>query len=108
MTRSYGETRYNIENKEFEHVAHWSFTIYPGDNNHMTVCRDGVIKTVFVEESGEYVVALRKQKILAIDGASGLFEFLDNELARDSFSCWAWRTLKHCFFTCKEAKHKED
>lgn len=104
MTRNYDETRYNLDAKVFELVARWSFTVYPKDNEHITVSRDGVAKTILVEECGEYLVSLRKSKVLAIGGASGLFNFLDKELYEDEFSCWAWKTLRHCFFDCKEAK----
>lgn len=44
MTRRYTETHFNEETREIENVAEWSFSIYPGDNQTFTVCRDGVAK----------------------------------------------------------------
>ena len=104
MTRSYTERHFDLNAREWVYEAEWSFTVYHGDNEHFTVCRDGAVKTVLVEESWEYVYGLRKSKVLAMGGARGLFDFIDKELADSDLSVWAWKVLKHCFFTCKEAK----
>lgn len=103
MTRRYTEGHYNMETKQTEKVADWSFSIYPGDNKHFTVYRDGVVKTVRIVEDSEFVYKLQKTQVKARDGAEGLFKFVDDELARCSASCMAWKVLKHCFFDCKAA-----
>lgn len=103
MTRRYEETTYNRETKQVEHVADWSFTVYPGDNTHITVCRDGVVKTVKVVRDSELVYRLQKTQVKAIDGAEGLFNYLDRELFESPSSCLAWKVLRHCFFDCKAA-----
>lgn len=72
MTRRYEETIYNRETKQFEHVADWSFTVYLGDNNHITVSRDGVVKTVRVIADSEFVYKLQKTQVRAKGGATGL------------------------------------
>jgi len=104
MTRAYEETRINLKTMEREHVANWSFTVYPGDNTHLTVCRDRIVKTVEVRESNEFVFRLLKTRIEAIGGANGIFKYIDNELFREASACFAWQVLKHCFFECRRAK----
>lgn len=103
MTRAYTETTWNIEKNEREVVADWSFTIYPGDNNHITVCRNGVTKTVKVVEDREFVYKLQKTQVKAIDGANGLFNFIDKALFECFMDSMAWKVLRHCFFDCKAA-----
>jgi hypothetical protein len=103
MTRRYEEEHYNRKTDKMEHTADWSFTIYPGDNNHLTVSRDGVTKTVKVVPDIEFVYKLQKTQVRAIGGAEGLYNFLDRELFECSTSCMAWKVLRHCFFDCKAA-----
>lgn len=103
MTRGYQERRYNMQAREFETVADWTFTVYPGDNEHLTVSRNRNVKTVRVEDCSEFVFSLKRTKVVAQGGASGLFEFIDKELYRDEFSSFAWKILRHCFFDCKAA-----
>ena len=103
MTRGYQERQYNMQAREFEKVADWTFAVYPGDNEHLTVSRNGVVKTVRVEDCSEFVYSLKCTKVLARGGASGLFEFIDKELYNDEFTCFAWKVLRHCFFDCKAA-----
>lgn len=103
MTRAYIEEHYNMETRQMEKEADWSFSVYPGDNKHFTVCRNGVVKTVRVVEDSEFVYKLQKTQIKAREGAEGLFKFVDDELARCSASCMAWKVLRYCFFDCKAA-----
>lgn len=103
MTRRYEETTYNLERKQREHVADWSFTVYPEDNNHITVSRDGVVKTVRVITDSEFVYKLQKTQIKANGGAVGLFEFIDKALFENFMSTMAWKVLRYCFFDCKAA-----
>lgn len=103
MTRRYEETTYNREEKQIEHIADWSFTVYPEDNYHITVSRNGVVKTVKVITDSEFVYKLQKTQIKARGGAKGLFEFIDKALFEDFMASLAWKVLRHCFFDCKAA-----
>lgn len=103
MTRRYEETTYNRETKQFEHVADWSFTVYPGDNKHITVSRDGVVKTVRVVTDSDFVYKLQKAHVRAKGGATELFDFIDKALYEKFMDTMAWKVLKHCFFDCKAA-----
>ena len=103
MTRSYEERHFNMNGREWIVDAVWSFATYPGDNEHFTVTRNGESKTILVENDVSFVIGLRKTKILASGGAHGLFNFIDNALFEDFNAVWAWKALKHAFFTCKAA-----
>lgn len=103
MTRSYEERHFDMNSREWNVDAVWSFATYAGDNEHFTVTRNGETKTVLVENDYSFTVGLRKTKILASGGAHGLFEFIDNALFEDFNTAWAWKTLKHAFFVCKAA-----
>lgn len=102
MTRSYIENRFNPDTKQSDFVAKWSFSVYPGVNNCMTVCRNGVAKTVKVSDDDLNVYKLQKTQVKAIGAASGLFKFLDDALFNGFAECLAWKVLNHCFFSCKE------
>lgn len=102
MTRIYEETRYDKEADALVHVANWSFTVYPGSSEQFTVCKNGVAKTVRVEDCGsEFVYKLLKTKIKAQGGAHGLFERLDQWLSEKFEECHAWKVLRWCFDTCR-------
>ena len=103
MTRSYQEARYDMQHGCWEIVANWSFTVYPGDNEHLTVSRNGEVKTVRVQSSNDNIYGLYRTKVLAMGGAHGLFGFMDKELFADNLSTFAWKVLRHCFFDCKAA-----
>lgn len=108
MTRCYDEYMINMETRQRELVAKWGFMVYPGDNNHLSVSRNGIVKTVYVEESTEFVFKLLKTKIKAIGGASGIFNQLDNWLYEDFCNSFAWKVLRHCFYDCKEAERGKE
>lgn len=103
MTRSYEERHFDMNNREWTVDAVWSFAVYAGDDEHFTITRNGESKTIQVEKDDSFVVGLRKTKILASGGAHGLFDFIDKALFEDFNTSWAWKTLKHAFFICKEA-----
>lgn len=79
-----------------ESVDHFTFTTHEGNNNLLTVTKNGASKTVYIEDCGaEYVYKLMKTRIKARHGASGLFEFIDKALAEKFMDCHAWRILDH-------------
>lgn len=106
MTRIYEERCLNLETMEFEHVANWSFTIYPGNNCALTVCRNGVVKSVQVKENPRYVFRLLKTRIEGIGGATGIFKYIDDALFNNFCADFAWKILKHCFYDCKEISYE--
>ena len=102
MTRIYEETRYDKEADALVHVANCCFTVYPGSSEQFTVCKNGVAKTVRVEDCGsEFVYKLLKTKVKAAGGAHGLFEWLDMCLSEKFEECHAWKVLRWCFDTCR-------
>lgn len=103
MTRNYTQTRYNRETKQLEDVANWSFSVYPGDNDHFTVCKDGIVKTIKVKSDWDFTYKLQKTQVKARDGASGLFKFVDWALSEKIMERNAWQVLDWCFDTCKAA-----
>ena len=104
MTRSYMEKRINLETMQPEILAHWSFTVYPGNNDVLTVCRNGITKTVEVKDNSGFTYRLLKTRIEGNGGANGIFKFLDDCLFNEFMECDAWRILHHCIETCRAAK----
>lgn len=87
-----------------ESVDTFTFAIYPGNNEIMTVTKNGVSKTVFIEDCGsEYVYKLMKSRVKARGGASGLFEFIDRALFEKFMDCYAWRILNYIIDEMKPA-----
>lgn len=72
-----------------------SFTIYPGDNEAITVSEGKISKTVKVINNPHFVFKLNIRSISAQGGASGLFEFLDRCLYEQFCECYAWRVLNY-------------
>ena len=99
MTRTFERTRYNREKGISEHAFTESITL---ENGALTVTRDGKTKTVKVVPCTDYVYKLQKTQIQAIDGAAGLFEFLDSELSgKGACMSLAWKVLDHIMETMK-------
>lgn len=79
-----------------ESVDTFTFATYPGNNNLLTVTKNGVSKTVYIEDcGGEYVYKLMKTKIKARHGASGIYDFMDKALFEKFMDCHAWRILDY-------------
>lgn len=97
MTRRYSEKHYDLETRDFKVEAEWSFTTYPGDNKTFTVCRNGIVKSINVVDDPEYSYKLTKNKVIAKDGAAGVFKFVDDALYNGFMECLAWKILNHCF-----------
>ena len=88
-------------------VDTFTFSIYPGDNNIMTVTKNGISKTVSIEDCGsEYVYKLMKSRIKANHGASGLFDFIDRALYEKFMDCHAWRILDYIMDEMKPTAKK--
>ena len=109
MTRTYEREEYCFGKDdsgqmivESSCVKVYSFTIYPGDNCIMTVSRDGITKTVKIEDCHENVYKLEKGKIKAHNGAKGLFEFIDDCLFEDFATCLAYQILDHAIDKMEE------
>lgn len=87
-----------------ESVDTFTFSVYPGNNNLLTVTKNGTSKTVTIEDCrGEYVYKLTKSRIKSIGGASGLFEFIDRALFENFMACHAWRILDYVMDEMKPA-----
>lgn len=70
----------------------------------MTVTKNGISKTISIEDcGGEYVYKLMKSRIKARGGASGLFEFIDRALYERFMECHAWRILDYIIDEMKPA-----
>lgn len=88
--------RTSIFRSYVESVDHFTFSTNENSNNLLTVTKNGISKTVYIEDCGsEYVYKLMKTKIKARDGASGLFEFMDKALTEKFMDCHAWRILDY-------------
>lgn len=110
MTRTYRREVYDFGEDDYgsiivtsSSVKVYSFTIYPGNNGIMTVSRDGITKTVKIEDCPENVYKLEKGRIKAHNGAKGLFEFLDDWLFEDFATCLAYQILDHAIDKMEEA-----
>lgn len=102
MPRIYKEVKYDRELDALVHVADWSFTVYSGNSEQFTVCKNGAAKTVRVEDCGSgFVYKLLKTKVKAQGGAHGLFERLDRWLSEKFMEDHAWKVLHWCFDTCR-------
>lgn len=87
-----------------ESVDHFTFATHQGNNNLLTVTKNGTSKTVYIEDCGfEYVYKLLKTKIKANHGASGLFDFMDKALTEKFMDCHAWLILDHIMDEMKPA-----
>ena len=82
-------------------IDKFTFAIYPGSNHYMTVTKNGESKTVYIEDSTEYTYNLLKTKRQAIDGAKGLYEFIDKALFEKFMDSHAWRVLDWIMDTMK-------
>ena len=103
MTKLYEECSWNNNSKSHEKLADWSFSAHPDNNNILTICRNGISKSVKVKENHEFVYKLQKTQIQGRDGASGVFKFLDDCLSKGFSTCLAWKILNWCFYDCKPA-----
>lgn len=93
MTKTFERTRYNREKGTVEHAFTESITL---ENGIFSVTRDGKTKVVKVVPCMDYVYKLQKTQIKAIDGAAGLFTFLDDELSgKGACMCLAWKILDY-------------
>ena len=103
MTRRFERFEYNrnTEKSELTHV--YTIAIYPGNNDIITITRDGKYKTVRVIECSDYVYKLQKTQIKAIGGATGLFKFIDDHLSEKFAECWAYTIMDHAIDVMKEA-----
>ena len=70
-----------------------AFSVYPGIDNVITVTKNDITRNMKVKKSYEFIYQLRKTFINAIDGAQGLFDYLDEELYRQKFSCHARKVI---------------
>lgn len=110
MTRTYWREIYDFGDDDYGNiivtsssVKIYSFSIYPGDNSIMTISRDGITKTVKIEDCSENVYKLERGRIKAHNGAKGLFEFLDDCLFEDFATCLAYQILDHAIDKMEEA-----
>lgn len=72
-----------------------SFTVYPGDNDVITVSSGKICNTVKVISNPNFVFKLNKKSISAKDGATGLFNYLDRCLYEHFCECYAWRVIDY-------------
>jgi hypothetical protein len=103
-TRRFERTFYNRDTGKIEHMHDYTIAIYPGNNDIITITRDGKYKTVKVVECSEYCFKLQKTQIKAIGGATGLFKLIDEHLTEKFAECWAYQIMNHAIDVMKEAK----
>lgn len=84
-------------------VDKFSFAICPGDNEHFTVAKNGIYKTVKITSDPSFVYKLQKSKISARGGAIGLFEYIDKCLFENFCECHAWKILDFIIDNTKSA-----
>lgn len=85
-----------------ESVDTFKFSTVHGNNNLLTVTKNGTTKTVYIEDCGsEYTFKCLKTKIKANHGANGLFDFMAKALDEKFMNCYAWRILDHIADTMK-------
>ena len=84
-------------------IDEFSFAVYPGDNEHFTVTKNGIYKTVKITCDPSYVYKLQKSKISARGGALGLFEYIDKCLFENFCECHAWKILDFIIESTKSA-----
>ena len=73
----------------------YTIAIYPGDNNVITVSRDGIAKTVKVVNDLEFTYKLQKTQVKAKNAAYGLYKFIDDCLYNHFMECSAWKILDY-------------
>lgn len=79
------------------------FSVDPEDNRHLTVVKNGIRKTVYIEDCGsEYVYKLLKTKIKANNGANGLFDFMAKTLDEKFMESYTWSILYYIMDKMKE------
>lgn len=94
----------SVSRSYIESIDKFTFSIYPGNNNLLTVTKNGNTKTAYIEDCGsEYVFKLMKSRIKAMGGASGLFEYIDRALFEKFMDCYAWRILNYIMDEMKPA-----
>lgn len=73
-----------------------SFSVSENDNC-LFIVSDGIrTKSMNVkEDSGSYVFKLNKRSIAAIDGAIGLFNFVNKNLHDGFMEVYSWKILSH-------------
>ena len=103
-TRRFERFEYNRNTEKSEYTHTYTIAIYPGNNDIITITRDGIYKTVKVVECSDYCFKLQKTQIKAIGGATGLFEFIDKHLSEKFAERWAYQIMDHVIDVVKEAE----
>lgn len=77
-------------NGQIKHVEkgrifrNWSIAIYPGNNEIISITRDNETRTYKVTEDHEFCYKVQKTQIKAINGAKGIFDYIDREVTRNT------------------------
>ena len=80
---------YNIEKEQVVKGVschHNGLTVTYNDKDSLIFQTVDMCKIIKVKESDEFIFSIKKTQVNAIDGAKGLFIFLDNIAERDKFS----------------------
>ena len=64
-----GQIRHKVESESYNN---WIVSTYPGDNEHISITKDGVTKTFMVVEDYEWAWKIQKTQVRASGGAERL------------------------------------
>lgn len=72
-----GQIRSEMESRTY---SNWIVSTYPGNNNLLSITKDGVSKTFKVVEDMEWSWKIQKTQVRASGGAEGLIKHIIREL----------------------------
>lgn len=65
-------------------INNWIIAIYPDNNSLISITKDRETRTYKVKEDSEFIYSVQKTQIKAINGAKGLFDYIDREVTRNA------------------------